>query len=252
VPPSLDIARQVPDSTIYVARRGWHIDVGFAAADIQPPLAAVPAGFGEVSYVFFGFGDRHYLLARTHGGSVLLGALWPGPGMMLATALKDSPAEAFGASNVVPLRLSVSGMQSLQAFVWRSVVSHNSSVQPLGPGPYAGSAFFAATARYSALHTCNTWVAESLRSAMLPIGSGGVVFAGQLWRQVKLLQIAQSKSEREQFNSDQSKNDQSKDERASKNEQSNSEQSARIRSPASLYLQGGLEPSWQTTVVPEF
>ena len=26
---------------IYVVRRGWHIDVGFAASDLRPPLSAL-------------------------------------------------------------------------------------------------------------------------------------------------------------------------------------------------------------------
>jgi hypothetical protein len=62
-------------AVIYVARRGWHVDIGFAAADLQPPLKSLMDEFPGAQYLFFGFGDRHYLLAKNRGAPVLLAAL---------------------------------------------------------------------------------------------------------------------------------------------------------------------------------
>ena len=59
------------------------------------------------------------------------------------------------------------------------------ALQSEGPGPYEGSAYLRASERYSALHTCNTWAAELLQASGLPVHSHGVLFAGQLWRQVQ-------------------------------------------------------------------
>jgi hypothetical protein len=50
------------------------------------------------------------------------------------------------------------------------------------------SLFFAAAPKYSAVHTCNTWAAEALRAAGLPIHSRGVVFASQLWSQIRRIE----------------------------------------------------------------
>jgi len=72
-----------------------------------------------------------------------------------------------------------------QAFVLISMAQPGMPPQPLGPGPYAGSAYFAAIPRYSALYTCNTWVADALHAAGLPVRSTGVVFAYQLWAQAR-------------------------------------------------------------------
>jgi hypothetical protein len=44
-----------------------------------------------------------------------------------------------------------------------------------------------AVPRYSALYTCNTWAADTLRSAGLPVRSTMTLLAGQLWRQVTRL-----------------------------------------------------------------
>ena len=168
---------------LYVARRGWHIDVGFAAADLAPPLDAVARRFAGARYVFFGFGDRHYLLAKNSHLPALLGAIWPGAGLVLVTALDNTPTDAFGATAVAALRLPARQALAAQSFIANSLAGAN----PYGPGPYADSLYYEARPRYSGWHTCNTWVAETLRSADLPVRTTGVVFAGQLWPEVQRL-----------------------------------------------------------------
>jgi hypothetical protein len=172
--------------TVYVARRKWHIDVGFAAADLDPALLPVKAEFGTAKYVFFGFGDRRYLLTKSKQAPVLLRALWPGPALVLVTAIDGTPTDAFGQLQVIKIELSAAQGQAMQAFIRASMVG--SELTPLAPGPYPESAFYAAPQQYSALHTCNTWAAEALRAADQPVRATGVIFAGQLWHQVLRLQ----------------------------------------------------------------
>ncbi len=106
---------------IYVARRGWHIDVGFARADLKPPLESLACEFPGVRYLFLGFGDQQYLVAKTHNAPVLLAALWPGRGMLLTTGLKTLPQDAFGAAHVVALRVAPQQLIDAQIFVWNSL-----------------------------------------------------------------------------------------------------------------------------------
>jgi hypothetical protein len=136
--------------------------------------------------VLFGFGDRHYLLHRN--GSTMLSALWPGPGVVLATAISRPLDQTFEADDVVHIRISHAGMVSLQAYVARTLTARDGAiVEALADGPYAGSRYYESTERYSAVYTCNTWAADALRSAGLPVRATGVAFAGSLWRQVKPL-----------------------------------------------------------------
>jgi hypothetical protein len=169
---------------VYVVRQKWHIDIGFAAPDVAAPLSAVARSLPRATYLMFGFGDRHYLLARDKGAPDLLAALWPGPALILLTSIENSPAQAFGADEVIALRMSAAQSQAIQAFIWRSLSTPS---EPMAPGPYEGSLYFAAVPHYSGFHTCNTWAAEALRSAGLPLRSAGVLFAGQLWREVQRL-----------------------------------------------------------------
>jgi Protein of unknown function (DUF2459) len=170
-------------TTILVARRGWHIDIGFRTLDIQEPLASMSAQFVRSQYVFFGFGDRHYLVAKNKNFPGLLAALWPGSGVVLVTMLAATPEEAFGNEHVIRLTVSSAEAQAVQTFVWDSLLKENDAAVFYRKGPYEGSLFFGAVPKYSALHTCNTWAAEGLRAAGLPIRSQGVLFASQLWSQ---------------------------------------------------------------------
>jgi Protein of unknown function (DUF2459) len=180
-------------SNVYVARRGWHVDIGLSTDDLVAPLDAVTADLPGVRYVFFGFADKHYLLAKHHNPPVLLGALWPGDGIMLMTGLAASPDEAFGAKHVIALALNGEQMRALQSFIWKSLRTQDESLNVYQTGPYDGSVYFLAAPKYSALHTCNTWGAEALRAAGFHVHTAGVVFAWQLWSQASRLKRTQDR-----------------------------------------------------------
>jgi len=171
---------------IYVVKRAWHVDIGFAAADLQPPLAALRSDLPAARFVLFGFGDRHYLLDQDRGPFGMLAALWPGAGLMLVTGLSNSAQAAFGDSNVVEIRVSAQQALEAQQFIRLSLsADQDGGIAPLRPGPYQDSLYYAASQAYSAWHTCNTWAAEALRAAGLPVHSAGVALSGQLWIQVQ-------------------------------------------------------------------
>ncbi len=188
--PGLAPRADAEPTTLYVARRRWHIDVGFSVQALPAPLAAtVLREFPDARYAFFGFGDRRYLLAKEHGAPVLLAALWPGPALILVTEIEASPIQAFGGDQVVELLLAPQQARAVQAFIWGSLAKEaDGTLSTYALGPYSGSAYFAAVPRYSGLHTCITWAAEALRAGGLPIRSRLTLVAGQLWRQVRKLQ----------------------------------------------------------------
>ena len=175
------------EPTVLVARRGWHIDVGLAVENLSPPLASLAAHLPDAKYTFFGFADKHYLLAPKRNAPVLLSALWPGAGIILATGLPNSPREAFGENHVIALQLDEANLAALQSFIWKSLRTNGANVDIYQHGPYEGSAYFLASQKYSAFHTCNTWGAEALQAAGFRVHTHGVLFAGQLWVQARRL-----------------------------------------------------------------
>jgi Protein of unknown function (DUF2459) len=180
---------------IFVIKRGWHTDIGFNAADLHAPLASLRPALPEARYLLFGFGDKHYLM--NHGGSIggLVGAVWPGEGLVLMTGLQATPEEAFGAAEVTRLTVTAAQERKLEGFVWNTLATTSGAAHSLAPGPYSGSLYYESAMRYSGLHTCNTWTAEGLKTAGLPVRSFGVEFAGQVWRQVRRVKRQQEARE---------------------------------------------------------
>jgi Protein of unknown function (DUF2459) len=176
---------------VYVVRRSWHVDVGFAREALQPPLTRLADPFPGTRFLLVGFGDRHYLLAKHHGPSTLLAAVWPGPGMILTTALKGTPQQAFDEKGVIEIALTAQQLMSLQQFIWASV-TNTGAPEDLGPGPYPGSRYYASPLRYSGVHTCNTWAAEALEAGGLPVHASSVVLASQVWAQVERIARARA------------------------------------------------------------
>ena len=176
-----------PPVTIYVIKRSWHTDIGFDATDLHPPLATLRLALPEAHYLLFGFGDKHYLMTRANSFQGMVGAVWPGEGLVLLTGLKGTPEQAFGVNGVVRLRVSAAQARRLEEYVWNTLATENGVATALAPGPYEGSLYYGSTLRYSGFHTCNTWTAAGLQAAGLPIHSFGVEFSGQVWRQVERL-----------------------------------------------------------------
>jgi len=87
---------------------------------------------------------------------------------MLVIPLQISPEAAFGASNGFSIPVSQEGIGHLS-------------------GPFSQSVFCASAGTYNLSHTCNTWTAEALRVAGLPISAAGVGFAGQVLDQLRPL-----------------------------------------------------------------
>jgi hypothetical protein len=132
--------------------------------------------FPDAAWMVFGFGDRDYVLAESPGLGTSLAALWPGPGAILVTGLRVAPDAGFGAGASIPLRLPPGGMAGVAGFITASLATP----EPLRPGPYPGSLFLPASRFYSAFYTCNTWTAEGLAAAGLPVEPAGILFAAQV------------------------------------------------------------------------
>jgi uncharacterized protein (TIGR02117 family) len=183
-----------PPVVIYVIKRSWHTDIGFDVADLHLPLASLRPMLPGASYLLFGFGDQHYFMHHSESLGTTIGAAWPGAGLVLMTGLTTTPEQAFGAAGVMRLTVSASQARRLESFVWDTLATSNNAVNALAAGPYDGSFYYASTIRYSGLHTCNTWTAEGLRAAGLPVHSFAVEFSGQVWRQVRKIQRQQKNS----------------------------------------------------------
>jgi uncharacterized protein (TIGR02117 family) len=173
---------------VVVVDHGWHTDIVLPAEDLSGPVVAVLHAFPGAHFLVFGFGDREYYMSREESVVQTVRAMFPGPGVILVTALKGSPADAFGTERVVMVRISCDEFADIGEFVARSLaMGADDRPQPLAEGPYPGSEFYASDEIYDLFHNCNRWTAEALQESGLAVNPAGVIFAGQVMGQVKSL-----------------------------------------------------------------
>ncbi len=183
-PPSFT-AGQGCDCTemLSVVRRSWHTDVVFETRALPPQLAAAAGALPGATWLSIGFGDRAWFIEEARGALPMLGALFGGPAALLVTGLPSPPARAFADDEQVALAVSAAGRAAMLGFI----ADQMEATQPIAPGPYPGSLFFATRLRYAATYTCNTWTADALRAAGLPINPNGMLFAAQVMAAIRAL-----------------------------------------------------------------
>ena len=170
---------------IYVIAGGWHTELGLPVAALSGPMTALKTDFPSARYLVFGWGARDYYMAQDPGIRDLLRAAASGPAVMLVIPLEISTEAFFGAANVFVLPAPPEGIQRLAQFLWDYLaVDKEGPPRRIGLGPYPQSVFYASAGNYSLGHTCNTWTAEALQVAGLPVSAAGVVFAGQVLDQL--------------------------------------------------------------------
>jgi uncharacterized protein (TIGR02117 family) len=182
---------------IYVISGGWHTELGLPLEAFGGPLAALKPEFPNARYLVFGWGARDYYMSQNSAIGDLLRAAAPGPAVMLVIPLQISPEAFFGASNVFVLPASLEGIQRLSEFLRDYLVNEQQGIlDRVGTGPYPQSVFYASAGTYNLSHTCNTWTAEALRVAGLPVNAASVFFADQVLDQLPA--IIERKTERTQ------------------------------------------------------
>ncbi len=167
----------------WVIDQGWHTEVAIPAAQATGPLAAFRDVFPGAAALSFGFGKRTFFTAKTETLSEYLLGPFPGPGAVQVTGLGAFPPQAY-ASPVVTLALPDGGAERLAAFLWESVApARDGGPRLIAEGHFPGSAFYAAARGYALGYTCNTWTADALGHAGLPVATD-VSLAGATMRAV--------------------------------------------------------------------
>jgi hypothetical protein len=174
-PPPLPCAAAPAGAVAWVVDQGWHTEIALRAAELAGPLAWFQGLFPAAETLVFGFGKRSYVLAEAGAVEELLLGPLPGRGVVQVRALSVTPPAAYGAG-ATALPLPDGGLARLSEFLWGSIARDTDGRPvPAHPGPLQGSLFYDASRGYSLLYTCNTWTAEALRHAGLPVEPAGVV-----------------------------------------------------------------------------
>ena len=150
---------------VWLLDRGWHTEIAVPVAAIHGPLARIAAAYPGADNIAFGFGKRDFIMAEAPGLGIWLAGPIPGPAVVEITGRRGLPARA------IWLPMPAEGVDALLAFTTASLA--DPAAPPVNRTPW-GQGFYASSRGYSLNYTCNTWVAEALAAAGLPIRVQGV------------------------------------------------------------------------------
>jgi uncharacterized protein (TIGR02117 family) len=175
--------------SVFVVHDAWHAAIVIRKSDAS--LSALPElrDFPSAEYLEFSWGDRDYFPAPDPGpGLAFKAAFWSSGSILHVVGFKDAVAKAYPGAEIIEIPLSEEDFQQLVKFISETFSRpHPPAPAEAQPGLFANSRFYAAEGRFSILKTCNTWVAEALKAAGLPISPGYVITAGNLGSQLRSL-----------------------------------------------------------------
>lgn len=170
-----------------VSHGGWHTGIVVATRDKGPGLAFLDRYFDTANWYEIGWGDKQFYQAgEITAGLALRAGLLPTDTVLHVTALVEPPDSYFTNSRVLRLRIDEAGYDRLvRTIADYFKVDDNGNPITSGKGLYGESLFFDATGTFHAFNTCNTWTAEMLEQAGLPIRSFMTLRANGVMRQLE-------------------------------------------------------------------
>jgi uncharacterized protein (TIGR02117 family) len=171
---------------VFIIYDSWHAGIVLRKTDIAPHALPELVDFPEAEFIEFSWGDKDYFPDPNAGVfSAIRAAFWSSGSVLHVVGFSADVRSFYPSGELVELRLTTDAYARLLEYI-----SHTFSRPAPGgraqssPGLVEYSRFYPATRKFSLLKTCNTWVAEALQSAGLPIAPGQVMTADSLGAQL--------------------------------------------------------------------
>jgi len=186
-----------PVFAVYVIPQGFHTGIAIRRADIPAPLIPEAEDFPATVYLEMGWGDWNFYQAVEPGVFTLLGAAFvPSASVLHVVGVERTLDERFPAMERQRLNLGARQFAALATFLHESFLRNGAPrAAAIGPGHRRNSLFYPATGTFHAFNNCNTWVAQALAAAGLPIGRPLPITADQLMERVRPLATAAGASD---------------------------------------------------------
>ena len=177
---------------VFIVHDDWHAAIVLRTSDISAiSIAVLPelADFPEAQFIEFSWGDKDYFPDPNSGvWAALRAAFWSGGSVLHLVGITDSLARFYPGAKITELRLAPAAFDRLIRFISQTIARQPPNIRaPAHPGLFAYSRFYSARTHFSILRTCNSWVAEALEAAGMPLSPGLVITAGNLASQIEKL-----------------------------------------------------------------
>jgi uncharacterized protein (TIGR02117 family) len=180
------IAGDASCPSVYIVHDTWHAAIVLRRSDIRADVLPELSDFPEARFVEFSWGDKNFFPNPNAGvWAALRAAFWSGGSVLHLVGFTDKVESFYRGASITELRLSPEAFSRLTGFLSQTFARPApNSRAPASPGLFIYSRFYPANGQFSLLRTCNTWVAEALEAAGMPLSPHLVITAGNLASQI--------------------------------------------------------------------
>ena len=175
-------ADKPPCKSLFIVHDSWHAAIVLGKNDIVPVELPESADFPGAEFIEFSWGDQDYFPDPNSGFfAAIKAALWSSGSVIHLVGVTGTLEQVYRGAEIIELRLSLGAFNRLIESLSKTFLRvQGGSRAPAAPGLFPNSRFYPATPKFSLLRTCNTWVAEMLESADVPVSPRLVITAGNL------------------------------------------------------------------------
>jgi uncharacterized protein (TIGR02117 family) len=183
------LAHGQASKTVYVIHDYWHSAIVIRTSDIPREVLPEVRDFPDAEYMEFSWGDRDYFPHPDPGIRLALkAAFWSSGSILHVVGFRGAVEEFYPQAHIIEIPVPHAEWPRLIQFVSDTFTRNDPTTRAEPrPGLYNTGRFYLANGRFSLFRTCNTWIAEALSSAGLPINPSTVITAGTLGRRVEAL-----------------------------------------------------------------
>lgn len=173
-PPTVPDDDGPADRIVYVVSNGWHTGIVVARDDLPPGRFPETADLPNARYLEFGWGDREYYPSRNPTvGMALAAALTPSPAVLHMAGRDTPPRSAAPDIEVLKVPVTSAGLDRLVGRIDAAFERPpGGRASAISAGLYPGSHFYKAHGEFHLFNTCNSWIADNLAAAGVPLRSG--------------------------------------------------------------------------------
>ena len=171
---------------VIIAHDSWHAAIVLRKDDFPSGILPELDDFPAARFVEFSWGDKDYFPDPKSGFFMALkAAFWSSGSVLHVVGFEEEVKTFYPRAEIVELRLSAPAYDRLLGYISQSFSRPEGKPRAQassGLVPY--SRFYPSTRKFSAVNTCNTWVAQAIETAGLPVAPGMVISAAQLAEQL--------------------------------------------------------------------
>lgn len=171
---------------VTIVHNSWHAAIVLRQSDLAAKPMPELADFPAAQFIEFGWGDQDYFPNPDAGVvAAIKAALWSSGSIIHLVGFSDPIENFYRGAAITELRMNEAAYRRLLDYIDETFRRDGRSNRaPAAAGLFAYSRFYPARRSFSLLRTCNTWVAEALQQAGLPVSATFVITAGNLQNQL--------------------------------------------------------------------